>query len=121
MDFHFNDFNNFSVQNASSICRTPSPTNYHQTFYPYEPCSYYSNPYHYSSNCSYWAQVSNSSYEQMNTNFTSPRLESNFNFYNPDWSNQSDFSWSAQTTENYAPQFQELHHSDYPQFNHQAQ
>jgi hypothetical protein len=57
----------------------------------------------------------------MNTNFSNPGCDSNFNFYNSDWSNQSDFSWSDQTIGNYIPQFQELHHSDYPQFNHQAQ
>jgi hypothetical protein len=57
----------------------------------------------------------------MNISFSNPGCNSNFNFYNPDWSNQSDISWSAQTAGNYAPQFQELHHSNYPQFNHQAQ
>jgi hypothetical protein len=66
-------------------------------------------------------QFSNSSYEQMNTSFSNSGCDSNFNFYNPDWSNQSDFTWSAQTIGNYAPQFQELRHSDYPQFDHQAQ
>ena len=56
----------------------------------------------------------------MNTSFSNSRCDSNSNFYNPDWSNQSDFPWSAQTTGNYAPQFQGLHHSNYPQFDHQA-
>jgi hypothetical protein len=84
MDFHFNDFNNFSVQDASPSCRTPASTNYFQNFYPYEPCSYCSNPYHCSSNCPSWGQLSNSSYEPMNTNFSNPGLEINSNFYNPD-------------------------------------
>jgi hypothetical protein len=35
------------------------------------------------------------------------------NFYNLDCSNQSDFSWLAQATENYAHQFDEVHHSNY--------
>jgi hypothetical protein len=57
----------------------------------------------------------------MNTSFSNPGYDSNSNFYNPDWSNQFDFSRSTQTAGNYAPQYQELHHSDYLQFNHQAQ
>jgi predicted phage tail protein len=57
----------------------------------------------------------------MNTSFSNPGYDSNSNFYYLDRSNQSDFTWSAQTTGNYASQFQELHHSDYPQFIHQAQ
>jgi hypothetical protein len=121
MDFHFNDFNNFSVQNASLSCRIPAPTNYLQNFYPHELCSYCSNPYHCFSNCPFWEQLSNSSYEPMNTNFSSLGLEINSNFYNPDWSNQSDFSWSAQATRNCAYQFDEVHHSNYLQFDHQAQ
>jgi hypothetical protein len=56
----------------------------------------------------------------MNTNFSSPMYDSNSNFYNPDWSNHSDFSWQAQAMGNYAPQFQELHHSEYPQFDDQS-
>jgi hypothetical protein len=63
----------------------------------------------------------NFSYEQMNISFSNPGCDSNSNFYNLDWSNQFDFLWPAQATENYAPQFQELYHSDYRQFNHQAQ
>jgi hypothetical protein len=51
----------------------------------------------------------------MNTSFSSPGFESNSNFYNPDWSNHSDFSWQALATENYAPQSHGLHHSEYPQ------
>jgi exonuclease VII small subunit len=60
-------------------------------------------------------QFSNLSHEQMNTNFSSLGFESNSNFYNPDWSNHSDFSWHAHATENYAPQVDELHHPDYLQ------
>jgi hypothetical protein len=57
----------------------------------------------------------------MNTSFSNLGYDSNSSCYYLDWSNQFDFTWSAQTTGNYAPHFQELHHSDYPQFNHQAQ
>jgi hypothetical protein len=56
----------------------------------------------------------------MNTNFFSPGYDSNFNFYNPDWSNHSDFSWRVQAMGHCAPQFQELHHSEYPQFDDQS-
>jgi hypothetical protein len=55
----------------------------------------------------------------MNTSFSSPGFESNSNFYNPDWSNHSDLSGQAHATGNYAPQVDELHHPDYPQFNNQ--
>jgi uncharacterized coiled-coil protein SlyX len=55
----------------------------------------------------------------MNTNLSNPGFDSNSNFYNPDWSNHSDFLWQAQATRNYAPQYHELHHPDYPQFDHQ--
>ena len=57
----------------------------------------------------------------MNASFSNLVCDSNFNFYNSNWSNQFDFSWSAQATGNYAHQFDEMHHSDYSQFNHQAQ
>jgi hypothetical protein len=97
-----------------------TPTHFSHTYTPHKSCSYCSNPYHCSSNCPSWGQFSNSSYEQMNISFSYPGCDSNSNFYNSNWSNQSDFSWSAQTIGNYAPQFQELHHSDYPQFGHQA-
>jgi hypothetical protein len=50
----------------------------------------------------------------MNNNFSSPRFESNSNFYNSNWSNHSDFSWQAQAIRNYAPQYYELHHPEYP-------
>jgi hypothetical protein len=56
----------------------------------------------------------------VNTNFSSPRFDVNPNFYNPDWSNHPDFSWQAQAMGNFAPQFQELHHLDYPQFDSQS-
>jgi hypothetical protein len=51
----------------------------------------------------------------MNTNFSSPRFESNSNFYNPDWSYHSDFLWQAHATGNYAPQSYGLHYLEYPQ------
>jgi hypothetical protein len=55
----------------------------------------------------------------MNDNFFNLGFDLNSNFYNPDWSNHFDFSWQAQATENYAPQYHELHNPEYPQFNHQ--
>jgi hypothetical protein len=57
----------------------------------------------------------------MNTSFSNSGYDSNSNFYNSDWSNQSDFTWSTQAIGNYAHQFDEVHHSDYLQFDHQAQ
>jgi len=56
----------------------------------------------------------------MNTNFSNPGFDSNSNFYNPDWSDHPDFSWQARAMGNCAPQFQELHHPDYPQFDNQS-
>jgi hypothetical protein len=56
----------------------------------------------------------------MNTNFSSPGFDSNSNFYHRDWSNHSDFSWQAQAMGKCAPQFQELRHSEYPQFDDQS-
>jgi hypothetical protein len=56
----------------------------------------------------------------MNTNFSNLGFDSSSNFYNPDWSNHFDFSWQAQAMGNYAPQYHELHHPEYPQFNHQS-
>jgi hypothetical protein len=114
----FNDIRNKFYQFKAA---RSTPTHFSHTYTPHKSCSYCSNPYHCSSNCPSKGQLSNFSYEQMNTSFSNPGCDSNSNFYNPDWSNQSDFSWSAQTIGNYAPQFQELHHSDYPQFDHQAQ
>jgi hypothetical protein len=55
----------------------------------------------------------------MKSSFSSPRFESNSNFYNLDWSNHSGFSWQAHAMGNYAPQIDELHCSDYLQFNNQ--
>jgi hypothetical protein len=52
----------------------------------------------------------------MNTSFSSPGFELNSNIYTPDWSNHYDLSWQAHATENYTPQFHELHHSEYSQF-----
>jgi hypothetical protein len=84
--------------------------------HPYGPCSYCSDPYHSASNCPSLRQFCNFSYEQMNINFSNSGFNSNSNFYNPRWSNHPDFSWQAQAMENCAPQFQELHHPEYLQF-----
>jgi uncharacterized coiled-coil protein SlyX len=89
-----------------------SPTNFH----PHELCSHCSSPYHSLGDCPHWGQLSNFSNEQLNTSFSSPGCESNSNFYNPDWSNHSDFSWHDHATENFAPQVDELHHPEYSQF-----
>jgi hypothetical protein len=89
-----------------------SPT----TLHPHEPCSHCSSPYHSLGDCPHWGQFSNFSHEQLNTSFSSPGFESNSNFYNPDWSNHSDFSWHDHATKNFAPQVDELHHPEYPQF-----
>jgi hypothetical protein len=89
-----------------------SPT----TLHPHEPCSHCSSPYHSLGDCPHWGQFSNFSNEQLNTSFSSPGFESNLIFYNPDWSNHSDFSWHDHATENFAPQVDELHHPEYPQF-----
>jgi hypothetical protein len=85
--------------------------------YPHEPCSHCSSPYHSLGDCPHWGQFFNFSNEQLNTSFSSPGFESNSNFYNPDWSNYSDFSWHDHATENFDPQVDELHHPEYPQFN----
>jgi hypothetical protein len=53
----------------------------------------------------------------MNTSFSNQGFESNSNIYTPGWSNHFDFSWQAHATRNYAPQFHDLHHSEYSQFN----
>jgi hypothetical protein len=53
----------------------------------------------------------------LNTSFSSPGFESNSNFYNPNWSNHSDFLWHAHATENFAPHSFGLHHPEYPQSN----
>ena len=50
----------------------------------------------------------------------SPTFDSNSNFYNPGWSNHSDFLWQAQATGNYALQCHELHQPEYPQFDNQV-
>jgi hypothetical protein len=120
MDFYFDDYSNFSAQHTLPSCRTPTSTYYTPNFYPHEPCSYCSNPNHSVSNCPSWGQFYNFSYEQMNTNFSSSGFDSNFNFYNSDWSNHFDFSWQAQDMGNCAPQFQELHHFEYLQFDDQS-
>jgi hypothetical protein len=87
------------------IAARSTVTHFSHTYTPHKPCSYCSNPYHSDNNCPSWGQFSNFSYEQMNTSFFNLGCDSNSNFYNSDWSNQSDFSWQAQTTRNYAPQF----------------
>jgi hypothetical protein len=56
----------------------------------------------------------------MNTSFSSLKFDSNFNFYNLGLSNYSDFLWQAHATGNYAPQFHELHHPEYSQFDNQS-
>jgi hypothetical protein len=56
----------------------------------------------------------------MNTNFSNLGFDSNSNFYNLDWSNHPNFSWQAQTMRNYAPQYHELYHPEYPQFDQQS-
>jgi hypothetical protein len=104
MDFQFDDLNNFSAQYVFPSDRTPTSTNYTANFYPHEPWSYCSNPFHSSINYPSWGQFSNFSHEQMNINFSSSGFESNSNFYNPDWSNHPDFSWQAQAMGNCAPQ-----------------
>jgi hypothetical protein len=117
MDFSFDEF---IVQPASPSGRTSTPTNYPYSFNPHEPCSYCLDLYHSTSNCPSWGKLCNLSFEQMNTNFSSPRFDSNSNFYNSDWSNHSNFSWQAQATGNYAPQYNELHYPEYLQFDTQS-
>jgi hypothetical protein len=117
MDFYFDVYSNFSAQHALPSGRTPASTNYTYSFYPHEPCLYCSDLYHSASNCPSYGQFYNFPYDQMNTNFSSSGFDSNSNFYNPDWSNHSDFSWQAQAMGNCAPQFQKMHHSEYLQFN----
>ena len=114
MSFSFNNFY------GSPSCRTPNPANYPLNFNPYEPCSHCSNPYHSLGDCPHWGQFFNFSLEHMNSNFSSLGFESNSKFYNPDWSNHSDFSWQAHATGNYAPQSSELYHLEHPQFNNSS-
>jgi hypothetical protein len=56
----------------------------------------------------------------MNTNFSSLGFDSNSNVYNSDWRNHPNFSWQAQAMRNCAPQYHDLHHPEYSQFNHQS-
>jgi hypothetical protein len=56
----------------------------------------------------------------MNTQFSRPRNEPYCDSDDPAWSSQSDISWQAQAPKNYAPQFHELYHQAYPQFNDQT-
>jgi hypothetical protein len=67
-------------------------THFSQTYTPHQSCLYCFNPYHCSSNCPSKGQLSNFSYEQMNTSLSNPGYDSNSNFFHPDWSNQFDFS-----------------------------
>jgi hypothetical protein len=120
MNFYFDDYSNFSAQHASPSGRTPAPTNYPYSFNPNEPCSYCSDPYHSASNCPSRGQFYNFPYEQMNTNFSSQGFDSNSKFYNPDWRNHSNFSLQAKAMGNCAPQFQKMHHYEYPQFDHSS-
>jgi hypothetical protein len=120
MSFYFDNYCDSSAQHASPSDRTLAPTNYPYSFNPCEPCSYCSDPYHSASSCPSWGQFCNLSYEQMNPNFYSLGFDANLNFYNPDWSNHHDFSGQAQAMGSCAPQFQELHHPDYPQFDSQS-
>jgi hypothetical protein len=120
MDSYFDNYCDSSAQHVSPSGRTLAPTNYPYSFNPHEPCSYCFDPYHSASSCPSWEQFCNLSYEQMNTNLSSPGFDSNSNFYNPDWSDHPDFSWQAQAMGNCAPQFQELHYPDYPQFDNQS-
>jgi hypothetical protein len=78
MDFYFDNNSNFSTQHASPSGRTPVSTNYPPNFYPYEPCSYYFNPYHHVSDCIAFGQFSNSSCDQMNTKFSNLGFDSKF-------------------------------------------
>jgi uncharacterized coiled-coil protein SlyX len=105
MSFYFDNYCDSSAQHASPSSRTLASTNYPYSFNPHEPCSYCSDPYHSASSCPSWGQFCNLSYEQMNPNFSS---------------NHPDFSCEAQAMGNCAPQFQELHHPDYPQFDSQS-
>lgn len=85
---------------------------------PHGPCSYCYSPYHHVKDCRTAGQFSNYSYEHMNPQFSRPRNEPYYD--HPGWSNQSNISWHAQAPENYAPQFHELYHQAYSQFNDQA-
>ena len=109
-------FNNFY---ASHSGRMPNSTNCLQNFHPQGPCSYCSNPYQSSSNCSSWGQFSNFSHEHMNTSSSNLGFELNFNFYSPNWSNHSNFLWQAHAMGNYAPQIDELHHPEYLKLDNQ--
>jgi hypothetical protein len=120
MNFSYNNYNNFSTQHASPSGRTPAPINYTHNCYPHKLCSYCSNPYHSSSNCPSWGRGSNFSLRSVQANFSNSGFDSNSNFYNPDWSNHSDFSWQTQAMGNCAPQYHDLHHPKYQQFDHQS-
>jgi hypothetical protein len=103
MDSYFDNYCDFSIHHASPSGRTPAPTNYPHNFYPHEPCSYCSDPYHSASNCPSWGQFCNLSFEQMNSNSSSPGFESN-----------------SKAMGNSAPQYLDPHHLKYPQFDNQS-
>lgn len=87
---------------------------------PHEPCSYCYSPYHHVKDFPTAGQFSNYSYEHKNTQLSRPRNEPYSDSYDLAWSNQSNIPLQAQAPESYAPQFHELYHQTYPQFNDQA-
>jgi hypothetical protein len=107
MSLPFINFNIFPSR------RTSNPTNLH----PHEQCLGYSSPHHNYGDCPHWGQFTNFSYGQLNTNFSDQGFESHSNFYTLNRNNHSDVSWYAHTSGNYALHSDELHHSEYPQFN----
>jgi hypothetical protein len=106
-------FDNFSVSPSS---RAPTPPSYPKYLHPDELCLGCSSPYHNFGDCPHWGQFTNFSYGQLNTNFSSQGFESHSNSYTPNQDNHSDVLWYAHVTGNYAPQVDELHHLEYPQF-----
>jgi hypothetical protein len=73
----------------------------------YGPCSSCFNLYHHVRDCLEMRQFSNYYYEHMNTLFSRPGNDFYSDSYNPAWSQKSNFSWQAQTPDNYAPTLQE--------------
>ena len=76
-----------------------------------------SSPYHNAGDCPHWRQFINFSYGQLNTNFSDQGFESHSNSYTPNPKNHSDVSCFGHAMGNYAVQSNELHHSEYSQFN----
>jgi len=87
---------------------------------PHGPCSYCYSPYHHVKECPTVGQFSNNFSEHMNTQFSRLKNEPYCDSYHSGWSNQSDIPWQAQAPKSYAPQFHELYHPTYLQFNDQA-